>query len=135
MPQLQVVVGELGLYLRPRRTRLNPRAPGVFVHLEHAVHLPGVQRDDAGVAVAVALDAGDDARPAAVRHDRHALLCGPRDDRLDVGLVARSRDQVRRGCEVAVEPPDDVPVALPVGVARPGAPLGRDDVGQLVGDG
>jgi hypothetical protein len=105
----------------------------VGVDLEYGVQRSSVQREDAGVAVAVALDAGDDARAAAVRYDGNAFPGGPVDDSLDVALVSGSRDEVRRGGEVAVEPADDVTIALPVGVTRPGPAVGRHDGGQLVG--
>ena len=126
VPELEAVVGEAVLDLRAERAGLNARPAGLLVDREDRVHPAGVQRDDARVPAAdVALDAADDAGPAAVGNDRDALLGGPLQQGGDLVLGLGLRDDVGCRPEVPPEATDLVPVGVAVGVVDPAAPVRR----------
>ena len=86
--------------LRQPDARLEDRDPRMLVDAQHAVQPPEVERDQRVEAPALPRQAADDARPAAERHDRDALLrAGVQDGRQRLD-VARRDDRVGRGVEV-----------------------------------
>ena len=114
--QREAVLSELLLERGPGRPRLDARRPRERVDLEHPVERAEVHRHRRPVAGR--LDAADDARAAAVRDRDRARVLAPGEHALEVGLVRRTRDHVRRRVEAAPERPDDVAVGLSVRVRR-----------------
>ena len=133
--QRQAVLAQLRLEDRPGGASLDPRGAGDLVDFEHPVERLEVDRDDALEApVDDRLDAADDARPAAERDHGGAGAERPLEHRLDVGLVTRAGDDVRRVGEVAAERADDVAIRAPVAVQRPLVVVGVADPGEGGGD-
>ena len=97
MAKRQPPLAKLVLERRPRGAGLDPRRPRDVIHLEHAVEATQVDRHRPGVGVADSrLDAPDHAGPAPVGNRRQALVRAPGEHRLDLALVARIGDQIRR---------------------------------------
>ena len=128
--QREPVLGELRLEPRAAGPRPDPRRPRDRVDLVQRVECPEVERHGPGEARGDArLDAADDARPAAVGHDRRAGGRGPGEDLLDLALVGRPRDEVGHVLEGAAQRPDDVEVGLAVRVGRAHGVVGRPQPG------
>jgi len=107
----QAVLGQLLLQARAGRSRLDPRRSRDRVDLKHAVQSLDVDRHDAAVAIAdERLDAADGAGAAAERDHRRPLRNRPAQNPLDVALIPRQGDHVRRVVEAAAEPAHHVPV-------------------------
>ena len=109
--QGEAVLAQLLLQPRPGRAGLDPRRQRGRVDLEHPVEPAQVQRDDRPLAEP-RLDPADDAGAAAERDHRRPLGLGPAQHRLDLRLVAREGDQVRRVLELPPEAPHHVAVGL-----------------------
>ena len=71
--------------------------------------------------------------PAAERDNRRPLGLGPAQHRLDLRLVLREGDQVRRVLELPVEPPHHIPVGLPQRVRDPLVVPIREQVPKRLG--
>ena len=94
---------------RAGRARLDARRARDGVDLEHAVERAQVDRDRAVVGVGhVGRHAADDRRAAAEGDRRDALAAAPLEQPLDVGLLARARDEVGRMLEAPAKAADDV---------------------------
>ena len=74
VPQREPVDAQRGVGLRQPDARLEDRDPRARVDRDQPVQLPEVQRHERAETAALAREPADDARPAAERHDRHALL-------------------------------------------------------------
>ncbi len=105
------MLAQLLLQPRPSGAALDPRRQRFRLDLEHAVEPPQIHRHHRPVAES-RLDPADDAGAAAERDHRGTAGLGPAQHRLDLRLVARTRDQVRRILELPPEPTDDVSVGL-----------------------
>ncbi len=127
----ELVLGELLVQRRPQGAGLDSRRARDLVDLEHPIERAQVDRHRARVAVSDAgLDPADDAGPAAVRDRGGAGVGAPLEHRLDLGLVARPGDEVRRMLDLAAKAAHDVAVGLPERVGDALAPIGADDLGQ-----
>jgi hypothetical protein len=126
-PAAAQVVLEVG----PEHPRLDPRSARDLVDLEHAVEAAEVDRDRSGVILThPRLDAADDTRAAAVRDRRDPRVRAPAQDRLELRLVGRPGDQVRRVLELAAEPADDVAVRLAERVRGAVVAVGAEEAGE-----
>ena len=118
--QRESVGAELLLEPRAGGAGLDPRRQRHRVDLEHAVERLQVDGHHARMVPAAGrLDAADHARAAAERDHRRARRQRPFEHGLDLGLVARMGDHVRRMVEPPPERPHDVRVGAAVGVQRP----------------
>ena len=105
--QRQAVLAELLLQPGPGRPSLDPRRQRLRVDLQHPVQPAQVERDDRPLPEP-RLNAADDAGPAPERHHRRALRLAPAQHHLDLRLVARQGNQVRRVRELPPEAPHDI---------------------------
>ena len=119
MAQREPVLAQLLLEPRPGRPGLDPRRQRDRVDLEHPVEPPQVDASPRGRSPSrgstppttlVPPPNGITAAPSASAQVEH---------RLDLRLVAREGDQVRRVLELAPEAAHDVPVGLAERVGRP----------------
>ena len=119
MAQRELVRPQLVLERGAEYAALDARRARDAVDLEYAIELAEIERDDARVAVADArFDAAHDARPAAIRNAGGAGAGAPIEHRGDLALVARERDLIGRGREIAAQRAHHVAKSLAIGVAE-----------------
>ena len=122
---------QLVLERRTGRARLDSRRTRRAVHVENLVEPLQVDRDRSLVAlVDPRLDASDDAGSAAERDRGGAGFGTPREHALELALVVREGDHVRRVVEPAAKGAHDVAVGLAVGVRGAVVYAGRADPGE-----
>ena len=119
VPQRQPVRAQLRLERRPEHAGLDARRAAGAVDLQHPGEPFEVERQRRGVAGADRrLDAADDARAAAERHDRDVAARGPVEQVDDLGLAARKGDPVGHVRHVAQPHAQAVGIALAEAVGQ-----------------
>src|SRR5262249_19050573 len=117
MPERETVRAEALLECRPEDARLDARGPRRAIDLEHAVEVLQIDRDRAAVrVVAGRLAAAAPAGRAAVRHGGDVLGRAPFEEREDLRLVTRERDDVGRIRVLAAKSAHHVTEGFAVGV-------------------
>ena len=112
MPEREAVPAQGGVGLREPDSGLEHGHARALVDREHALQPPEIERDQRTEAPALALQAADDARAAAERHDRDALLGARAQHRRERVDVAGRDDRVRRGLAVPGPLGEQVEVGL-----------------------
>ena len=116
--QGQPVLAQLRFQPRPGRPGLDSRRQRCRVDLQHPVQPPQVHRHHRPIPEP-RLHPADDAGPAPERNHRRPLGLRPAQNRLDLRLVPRKRDQIRRILEFPPKPPHHVPIGLPQPMRNP----------------
>ena len=125
--QRQPLLAQLVLQHRPGGARLDPRRQRLRVDLQHPIQPPQVQRDNRPIPQP-RLHPTDHARPAPERNDRGPLGLSPGEHHLDLRLVPRKRNEIRRVLEFPPEPPHHVPISLPQRARNPLVVVVREQV-------
>src|SRR6202042_3811372 len=132
MAQGEAVLGKLSLQVWSGGTALDACGARYLIHLDHLAQSREVDRDRSVVAgVHDRLHPADHARPTPVGDRGDALGCAPLQELLDVALVTRRSDEVRRMLEMAAEAEHDVRIGLTECMGSTRVRIGGTDTGEL----